>query len=434
MLGTSWQTSKQLAEDYWQSLSTNLAPRLTERMPKWNLDVEQFLEQIQDPLSLTMPMITRSQPELNLAKTARREHFIVTRVPQQVGEYSSLQAALRDVKPGETIELHWNGVLVEKPITLNQPDLTIVAGKDFRPILRFLGRDTGSLGASRGVVTVNGGKLRLQGFQIEYDLSEQASEANTLCDLRQVQEFSSNQMIWTVKPSANPNSSANIALFGVRAGLTSAIMRMKDPATPLIATTMNLERSIFRGNTSLLRTIEQEPLRMTMQQCVVGISEPALICDLGTRTAFRRNEAWLQCEVRDSSWLLGSSLLRVLNQERLQQHEQLALKFENLAVRGNDNAPLIDVEGWERLEELTNLITWESDKLRIDQFTSYLRLVNQAGTTSLSGAQWRETVARTINPDSLARRHLGSSQQSITSLVATHATAIPLATSRQYDN
>jgi serine/threonine protein kinase len=389
--------SRQLADSYVHNWQQTIWPQLTHALPLLDRIPLERLALKQSPLSAEAQASADSQASTARASSpasaanATRAHgrLAVLRDPKAPGEYETLQAALREARPGDTIELRYTGIMQERPLTLNNPQLKIVAAEGFRPIIRLQPRDTGALTTNRGLVTITGGKLLLERVHFDLEIPETpTSDVASLFDLRQVEELSLAGCSVTIRSQgATPGT---LALFEVRAGLSSSIMRMKEPRMAIEPTRIIVERSILRGDLSLMRAVEHEPLRFALSDSLVAVADYAFSVDFGIREHRHSLEPPVQIQLTNSTLLLGSGLCRLSNGERAMNREPTAITLNNVVLRGSENAPLCELDGGDKIDDLREVLRWQTDTVRIDQFTTLARLVGMGGTTNLGIAQWNE--------------------------------------------
>lgn len=386
--------SRQLADSYVHNWQQTIWPQLTHAVPaldKIQLDHLVLKQGTEAQASADTPSAAaRAASPASAANAVRSQgRLAVVRDPKTAGEYETLQAALRDARAGDTIELRYNGILNERPLTLNNPHLKIAAAEGFRPILRLQPRDSGALTTNRGLITVTGGKLALAGIHFEIEIPETPTgDIASLFDLRQAEELKLSNCLVTIRSQGA--TAATLACFEVRAGLSSSIMRMKEPRLAVEPTQITVERSILRGDLSLVRALEHEPLRFTLSESLVAAADYAFSIDFGVREHRHSLEVPLQIQLTNSTLMLGSGLCRLSNGERAMNREPAAITLNNVVLRGNESAPLCELDGGDKIDDLREVLRWQTDTARIDQFTTLARLVGMGGTTNLGIAQWNE--------------------------------------------
>lgn len=390
--------SRQLADSYVYNWQQTIWPQLTTAFPvleqlqinRLALGPSPGLGSATQPNDDSPASLARAASPASAANAVRSQgRLAVLRDPKAPGEYETLQAALREARPGDTIELRYTGIMQERPLTLNNPQLKIVAAEGFRPIIRLQSRDSGALTPNRGLVTVTGGKLSFERVHFDLDIPEApASDVTSLFDLRQVEELSLAGCSVTIR--AQGSTPGTLSLFEVRAGLSSSIMRIKEPRVAIEPTRITVESSILRGDLSLVRAVEHEPLRFVLSDSLVAVAEYAFSVDFGLREQRHSLEPPVQIELSNSTLLLGNGLCRLSNAERALHREPTAITLSNVVVRGSENAPLLELDGGDKIEDLREVLRWQTDMVRIDQFTTLARLVGMGGTTNLGIAQWNE--------------------------------------------
>ncbi len=165
---------------------------------------------------------------------------------------------------------------------------------------------------------------------------------------------------------------------------------MKEPRVAIEPTRIVVERSILRGDLSLVRAVEHEPVRFTLSDSLVAVADYAFSVDFGIREQRSTLEPPVQIQLTNSTFMLGSGLCRLSNGERAMNREPTAITLNNVVLRGSENAPLCELDGGDKIEDLREVLRWQAETVRIDQFTTLARLVGMGGTTNLGIAQWNE--------------------------------------------
>ncbi|MGC4005356.1 MAG: hypothetical protein QM811_20445 [Pirellulales bacterium] len=140
----------------------------------------------------------------------------------------------------------------------------------------------------------------------------------------------------------------------------------------------------------MIRSLEHEAHVMTATKCWFALSDYLLYADYGARDGRRGNEPRFRMELRDCTAMLGHGIARLGNSERTAAREACEFRLTNTVVRGDDGDPLFEIDGMDRVDDLRDLIRWESDGARIDRFTSLARLSGMNGVNNLGARQWND--------------------------------------------
>jgi hypothetical protein len=215
-------------------------------------------------------------PSLGPAKTAAKvTHLLVARdLPQQVPPDAEFHASLASacLRAAELnlneIELQWSGPLLQPPLEIVHPRLTLRATAGFRPVVLF--RPDVSI-ADRHMVRLGGGlssRLTIQGVELWLELPREPTSGWSLIAVRPGQALELGGCVLTVQDGDASRLPVHdqVAMIAVQPRLMSETMTMEPTMAMAAGTTISIDRSIVRGEATMISLSEDSPLTLRWSQ------------------------------------------------------------------------------------------------------------------------------------------------------------------------
>jgi len=176
----------------------------------------------------------------------------------------SLESALSKSSEngGETIELHFNGAMTVRPITLEKRRLTIRAGQGYSPTLMITPDFDDILAQRSSMVAISGGELELDGIHLDFSVPlEPMVDRWALFSLQDVKLLSLVRCTLTIRNEDGGRMSRHpdVAFFNLVANATAGGDTVDTP--DLLA--IDLRHCVVRGEAVLARTTAPVPLRLS---------------------------------------------------------------------------------------------------------------------------------------------------------------------------
>jgi hypothetical protein len=305
--------------------------------------------------------------------------------------YSSLHAACGNAKNGDTIELRFNGRKREEPITLTNRKLTVRAGDGFQPVVVFR-PELNALKYPPGMLTVLGGQLHVANVHFELDLPRDVPGEWALVETRQAELLRFEQSSFTIRNASLGQAAfhAGVVFFDIKAapgtGMAMDPAAAMDPQT----VTIDLENCVARGEGTLVRDNDLQPLRLHWDNGLLATSERLLVAAGGPTAP--RQVGDVQINLSHVTAMCGDGLALLTNSQ--DEPYQLYAKFNCsdsiLASRGS--APLVEQRGPDSVEQYQDRMQWSGERGYFDGLDVFWRIVNgttQAKSRELSFDQWR---------------------------------------------
>lgn len=175
------------------------------------------------------------------------------------------------------VELAFDGPIVERPFEITAPKLAIRAASGRRPEIVFRPELLG-LDAQRRMIQLPEsatGQIILDGIQWRLELPPDPSYGWSLFSLRQIAAVDLYDCVITVRdqgPSGLPQHD-QVAVFAIEPRKLADAMQMDDDDTMATPISLQLERTLVRGEAVLVSMIEETPLKLVWRQGLLATSK-----------------------------------------------------------------------------------------------------------------------------------------------------------------
>jgi len=277
--------------------------------------------------------------------------------------YATLRAASAAAEDGDVIELRYSGRRVEAPLDVNNIGLTIRAAPGFNPTIVFLAAAVDSLDGRRTMISVAGGQLQLAGVDLEFDVSRDATaESWALFELRRADQLTLQRCWLTIRNASDQLTAyhpqvAFIETHGIGAGQGMSTIGQVVPNLEPIRVT--LQQCVVRGEAIFLRGLDLMPIELSWDNGLLltperfltagnGPVQPAqeakLRVDLRHVTLVARRGVGLFSDNRDHPYLLATHV-----------------KIADSIVRTDEHIPFFEHVGVSTAEQFRHELSWQFD-------------------------------------------------------------------------
>ncbi|HEY5315189.1 MAG TPA: hypothetical protein VIK18_21840, partial [Pirellulales bacterium] len=177
--------------------------------------------------------------------------------------YASLRAACAEVKTGDVIELRYNGRREERPISLNNVRFTLRAGEGYRPVVVFRPDEADPVRYPHNMIAVTGGRLVALNVAFELRLPDPEDVPAESWSLFVAERPESLELDSCTLTIAERGEMA--AFFAVQAAAGTDSMMAADDSMPDEPGTVHLENCLLRGQATVLRVYDGEPLNFSWE-------------------------------------------------------------------------------------------------------------------------------------------------------------------------
>jgi serine/threonine-protein kinase len=318
--------------------------------------------------------------------------LVVSKTEQGPGVYSSLHAACSTVKDGDTIELRFNGRMREAPITLTNRKFTIRAGDGFQPVILFR-PEPNPLKYPPSMLTVAGGQLQVENVHFELDLPREVFGEWALVETRRADQLRFDRVSFTIRNASVGQTAyhAGVVFFDIKAPPGTPGMAMDPAASPdEHIVTIDLKNCVARGEGTLVRDNDLQPLRLHWDNGLLATSE-RLLAASGVPTA-PRQVGDVQITLRHVTAMCAGGLALLTNSqdEPYQLYAKIHCTDSIVASRGN--APLVEQRGPDSVEQYQARVQWSGQRGFFDGVDVFWRIENgttQTRSREMNFDEWR---------------------------------------------
>jgi serine/threonine protein kinase len=327
--------------------------------------------------------------------------LVVCDTADENDRYTSLRAACFAAKNGDVVELCYDGERIERPLVLNNLKLTVRAGDGYRPAIRFRPAEAAIPNLPHMMAAVVGGRLTMVGLEIVFDVpSPQDFPANrwSLFELQHAEYLGLERCVLTIN-NASADGEAyhpNVALLGTSlppgAPSTMNMPMNTEGAAPLPsveAAEVWLEHSIVRGEASLLRASELQPVSLHWNDGLLAVSESALVATGG---AMQPKDVDVRLAFNHVTAVCGGSLIDIRDDFDKPFLPAITVTCADSIVYSVSGAPLVDYDGIDVRTDFLKTFHWTGERVFYEGFKAaeFWRLASGDDVSQmLSFDDWR---------------------------------------------
>ncbi len=308
------------------------------------------------------------------------EHLLIVSDEDGPGKrYSSLQAACSEATSGDVIELQYDGRRNERPIAMADLDLRIRAGEGFRPVVGFrIDQDWNPLKYNRqAMVSVAGGRLKVNDVDWEFDLPQDFPVDWSLFEALGCEGLAFEGCTFTVRgPRAYR---AGAAFFEINAPPGTKTMNMGLAVPEGSAVAIDLRNCVARGEATLLRDRDLQPVELTWVNGLLATSERLFVADGSSLLPSREVRAELV--LRHVTAIVGGGLVLLTNSRETPYQLSTSIECDDCILATTGSVPLIEQRGSDTIDEYIERFTWSGDHNYFEGFDVFWQIMNPTGQT-----------------------------------------------------
>ncbi len=263
------------------------------------------------------------------------------------GVVDQLGAALKLAaeKNVSEIELQFDGPLFERPLVIGSKEITIRAGAGYRPVIVFR-PSAGNLNDEQRMVRFDGNGLpavRLQGIEFRLELPQQTSSLGwSLFSLGQIRSLTLDECLLTVVNQAAGGGTLHypVAMFEVLP--PRVVDSMMEGKAMMPTTTLQINRSVIRGEAMLISMQEEVPLDFSWQEGVLAISDSIL----SSQGATVKHKGFGRIDLRweHVSAYAGGGMYQLRRKDEAAYQLDLNIRCDHCLLRWGRDAALFDLQ------------------------------------------------------------------------------------------
>ncbi len=296
---------------------------------------------------------------------------------QGVGNFSTLAAAVGAAKAGDVIELDFDGRHEERPLTLSNTAVNIRAAEGRKPIVAFRPADADPVAYPRSMVTIAGGSLSIVGVELELDVPRRISaDAWTLIEMRRAESVRFERAVLTVRNASSGGGAFHpaVSVFEIKSPPGSDSVTMATVVGNMPVCALELSDCLIRGEATVLRSDELEPVRLRMTNSLVATTE-TLLLSRGADVSARAG-AVTKIDLQQVTVITLGGLVRMVNDEDSSHLLTTEFRVENSLLLTAPNSPLIDQRGIEAADRFREMLDWSATHVVFGRTDLFWRMTN----------------------------------------------------------
>jgi serine/threonine-protein kinase len=289
----------------------------------------------------------------------RAGYRIVNPAGNPLVEYPTLRQACLAAANNDIIELNFNGRIEERPFKLNRVKLTIKAAENCSPTIAFKHPQPLTTDP-QAMITVVGGELRLINVGLELDIPARREPASwAMFQTLRAQEVRL-ENCWLTIRNAGAMSHPLVSFFEIKAPPDASAMAMADTAAMEHTVNVQLLNCVARGEATLLRCDELQPVELTWNNGLLATSE-RLLAAQGNEMANKTN-GQIAVYLRHVTAHVHGGLCLLANGEGSRPMLRTELHCRDSILLGGADVPLIEQSGVSSVEEFESNLEWDGSR------------------------------------------------------------------------
>jgi serine/threonine protein kinase len=306
--------------------------------------------------------------------TERDALLIVSDHDEGPRTYASLRAAAAEAKTDDVIELRFNGRRSEKPFTVSNARITIRAGDGFQPVVLFR-PEPNPVEYPPSMMTVAGGNLSVRGVHWELDLPREVPSDWAMVETRRANVVRFERSSMTIRNASFDQSAyhSGVAFFAVKAAPGTATMAMDPAASEDQAVRIELVDFIARGEATLVRASDLQPLALDWDNGLLATSERLLVAGGG---ALKPSELARHVEInlRHVTAAVHEGLISLSNSVDAPYQLQTQVAAADSIVQSTNHPPLVEQTGSDDVDEFMGRLVWNGERDCFDGFDAFWQI------------------------------------------------------------
>lgn len=349
------------------------------------------------------------QPPSSVAERSERPPFgteaeIVLLSPSgEPNVYDSLADAVTAALPGDTIELHYDGLPVEPsgPLSVRDKQVTIRAGgrpggEVYRPVIEFVGdADRDPYAASRMVtVAGEGGSLHLSGVEVRFSVRGEARNAAGRWALFALSDVEQVRLTGTAVTLVNPEAWP-LTVFDLRPpegvsaeGLQIMGMMNSEGAEGF---SIEMQRCLVRGEADLVTVAHTLPGQVSATDSAFALGSALLNVTGGTDLPLAGD--LIDVELDHVTSVVGQAVVQVeLGSGR--EATPLRVAARDSLFSTTSPGPLVLMDGDKTESAFEKLLTWNGRRNVFDGFSRFWTIFDEDGAAVAGSPNFASWLSR----------------------------------------
>ncbi len=308
--------------------------------------------------------------------------FVLATDGSPAKRFPTLEAACAAVADGSAIELRYHGRRVEKPFRLSKKNLTIRAGKGFRPVVEFSPSNTSS-DAHLRLISVSSGPVQIA--NVVFEVTVPAFFAIDRISLFSV-DRSEQLRLQGVTITLNNPGQRPTALFDLSSEPGQMLdMKMSTSGMPKDPLKIELTECFVRGNGDLFHVRNTKPGRLSLRDSAVTLDGTLLRVEGHSEKPAETTR--IELELDHVTGVFGQSLVRLDSGELPRELPPVRVNARNNVLIANSGGSLLAMSGNTNDADFRNLFQWSGEKNFYDRCQVFWSFAS--GAESLGFDDWK---------------------------------------------
>lgn len=289
--------------------------------------------------------------------------------------FATLAAACAQATSGSVIELRYNGVREERPLTLNNLKLTLRAGAEYRPVILFRPSDPDPAVYPRAMITMAASQLTLVQVGLELEIPrELLADSWSLFELQQGESLRLEKCVLSIRNAADDRSAFHqeVAFFRLRSPAGMEVPMPSGSEPPAAWATLTLADCIARGEAVLVRNHGLRPFQLTWNNGLLVTTERLLVAEGGDRAPLAGDG--MRLELLHLTAVIRGGLCQLRQSESAPYALPLAINCVSSILVGSGRAPLLEQTG-PATKEPYDMVLWNGERNFYEGFGTFWSVV-----------------------------------------------------------
>ena len=296
--------------------------------------------------------------------------------------FSTLGAACAAARPGDVVELRFDGRLEEEPLELVNLELTIRAAetaqdpsRKYEPVVAFRPAEIDPIGYPRSMIALVGSRLTLADVQVEFELPrELPSDRWSLFDVGQGQALKLENCGLTIRNASDQRAAYHqqVAFLRLKAAPGSGLLLDDLPGDAAQRLRVELVDCVVRGEAVFLAVEDLRPVRVDWTNGFLVTTEQLLVSEGGERSPQPGQR--IEINLRLLTAVADGGLCRLEHSEFAPYQLPLHVYCANTLVLLKPGASLVEQAGVTAMEPSRERVSWVGDHNVYQGFTDFWTL------------------------------------------------------------
>ena len=258
------------------------------------------------------------------------------------------------------------------------------------------------------MITLAGSQLALSGLQLELDVPRDViAQSWSLAKIRPGESLQLSECTVTVRNASDSAGALHpdVSMFDIRAVPGPGLMSTDDPPVTLPPASLQLKNCILRGEATVVRDNELQPVQITWENGLLATTERFLSATGGPSDPKPQGET--QLELRHVTALMRAGLCRLTNSQDAPQQLPLEITATDCIFLCDASAAFIEQSGIDSIDEYRKRLVWNGERNFYEGFATFWRIYGAGADTASQTTfhDWKAYWGTRENAQASAKSH-----------------------------